>query len=483
MNALALVYFVNSSCPLRLRGESDFRCNLIAWERDMLLHRLKKILAFVIVVVMPTLCFADEWPQFRGPNGSGVAAQSSPPVSWDVDSGENVKWSVSIPGLAHSSPVVWGDRVYMTTAVSDEDDPELRVGLYGDIKPVEGDGVHGWVVMALDVKTGDVVWTETAHTGIPKVKRHPKATHANSTPATDGKHVVAFFGSEGLHCFDTDGALLWSKDFGVLDSGFFMVKTAQWGFASSPIIHDGAVIVQCDVQEDSFLASFDVETGEERWRTDRDDVPTWSTPTIYEAGGATRIAVNGWHHIGGYDFTTGEEVWKLEGGGDIPVPTPVFAHGLVFIHNAHGRMSPIYAIHADATGDISLDGNASSNDGIAWSVNRGGGYMVSGLVYGDFFYNCLGNGRLTCFDAKSGKEIYQERLGGTGTAFSASPVAANGHLYFASEEGEIFVVKAGPTFELIGSNSMGAICMASPAIVDDSILIRTQKRLVAIGTR
>ncbi len=425
--------------------------------------------------------YAGDWPQFRGSNASGIAEGSSPPISWNVDSGDHVKWSVELPGLAHSSPIVWGDRVYLTTAVSDNEDPELKVGLYGDIKPIEGDGMHRFVVMALDVKTGGVVWNETAHEGIPKVKRHPKATHANSTPATDGKHIVAFFGSEGLYCYDTDGDLLWNKDFGVLDAGFYMVKTAQWGFASSPIIHDGTVIVQCDVQEDSFLAAFDVETGEERWRTPRDDVPTWSTPTVYEGGGKTRIAVNGWHHIGGYDFATGEAVWELEGGGDIPVPTPVFAHDMLFIHNAHGRMSPIYAIRADASGDISLEGDATSNDAIAWSVTRGGGYMVSGIVYGDYFYNCSPNGRLTCFDAKTGEKMFSERMGGTGAAFSASPVAADGRLYFPSEEGDVFVVKAGKKFEVLAENAMGEICMASPAISDDVLFIRTQKRLVAIG--
>jgi outer membrane protein assembly factor BamB len=437
--------------------------------------------AIVAVVLLPAIAYAEEWPQFRGPNGGGVAVGASPPVSWDLASGENVAWSVSIPGLAHASPVVWGDRVYIATVVSDDEDPELRVGLYGDIEPVEGDGVHRWVVMALDKSSGDVVWTKTAYEGVPEVKRHPKATHANSSPATDGEHVVVFFGSEGLYCYDTDGALLWSKDFGLLDSGFFMVKSAQWGFASSPIIHDGAVIVQADVQGDSFLAAFDVKSGEELWRTVRDDVPTWGTPTIYQGGDTTRIAVNGWHHIGGYDFATGEEVWKLEGGGDIPVPTPVFADGLIFIHNAHGRMSPIYAIRADATGDISLAEDASSNEGIAWSINKGGAYMVTGLVYGDYFYNCRGNGRLTCFDAKTGEEMYEERLGSTGTAFSASPVAANGHLYFPSEGGEVFVVKAGPAFELVSTNAMGEICMASPAISGNRLFVRTQRRLVAIG--
>jgi outer membrane protein assembly factor BamB len=276
---------------------------------------------------------------------------------------------------------------------------------------------------------------------------------------------------------------LWSKDFGVLDSGFFMMKSAQWGFASSPIIHEDKVIVQCDTNDDSFVAALDLKTGDEIWRTARDETPTWSTPTIYEVGGKTRVAVNGWKHIGGYDFETGAEVWNLRGGGDLPVPTPVVAHGLIFIHNAHGRMSPIYAIRQDAVGDISLEEGALSNEHVAWSIERGGAYMPTGLVYGDHFYNLRINGRLSCFDAKTGERIYEERVGNTGEGFTASPVAANGHLYLASEDGVVYVVKAGPEFEVVAENNMNGICMATPAIVSDALLIRTQNQLVKIESK
>ena len=225
----------------------------------------------------------------------------------------------AFPGLGHSSVVVWGEKIFLTTAVSGVTDPELKVGLYGDIKPVNDDTVHRFQVIALDRESGDIVWTRTAHEGVPKIKRHPKSTHANSTPATDGRRVVAFFGSEGLYCYDLDGSLQWKKDFGVLDSGFFRVKSAQWGFASSPLIHDGKVIIQADVQQGSFLTVLDLEDGHEIWRTTRDDVPTWSTPAIlHPPSGSAQIVVNGFRHIGGYDFATGSEVWRMAGGGDIP---------------------------------------------------------------------------------------------------------------------------------------------------------------------
>jgi len=206
-------------------------------------------------------------------------------------------------------------------------------------------------VYRIDKRTGKILWERTAHEGVPRWPRHPKSTHANPTPATDGRRVVAFFGSEGLYCFDVDGKLLWKKDLGPLDAAFFAVPDAQWGVASSPVIHDGVVYVLCDVLNDAFLAAFDVETGRELWRTPRHDVPTWSTPTVLEVGGRALLVVNGWKHIGGYDAKTGHEVWKMRGGGDIPVPAPVVAHGLVFITNAHGPGSPIFAVRAEARGE------------------------------------------------------------------------------------------------------------------------------------
>jgi outer membrane protein assembly factor BamB len=280
-----------------------------------------------------------------------------------------------------------------------------------------------------------------------------------------------------------NGKLLWKKDLGLLDAGYFMMPQAQWGTASSPTLYRDRVIVQCDVQKDSFLAAFDAKTGNEVWRTPRVEVPTWSTPTIYTQDGKPLIAVNGWKHIGGYDFATGKEVWKLKGGGDIPVPTPVIAHGLIFITNAHGMMAPVYAVKATATGDISLEGDKTANDHIAWSYRRNGGYMQTPLVYGEYLYVCRDNGVLACYEAKTGKQLYQERMGTGRTGFTASSVAADGKLYFTSEEGDIFVVKAGPAFQLLSQNPMDEVCMATPAISEGVLFFRTQGGVVAISEK
>jgi outer membrane protein assembly factor BamB len=421
------------------------------------------------------------WPSFRGPNASGIGVNYATPISWDVGASKNIKWKITLPGLAHSSPIIWGDRMYVTTA-SGEADPELKVGLYGSIQHVDDNSVHEWKVYCLDKKTGKILWEQTAHKGVPKVKRHPKATHANTTPATDGEYIVAFFGSEGLFCYDMDGKLAWKKDFGLLDSAFFMVPTAQWEFASSPVIHQGVVIVQCDALNTAFLAALDLETGKEIWRATREEVPTWSTPTIYVGEKQTQIIVNGFKHIGGYDFKTGKEIWKIAGGGDIPVPTPVVAHGLVFINSAHGRLSPIYAIKLESVGDISLNEDNTSNASIVWSVRRGGSYMLTPLIYGDFLYNLNWNGVLTCYNAKTGEVIFNEKLGNM-TAFSASGVAADGKLYFSSEEGDIFVLKAGPEFEILATNPMKDECMATPAISEGTLYFRTHHYLIAVSDK
>ena len=421
------------------------------------------------------------WPSFRGANAAGVADGYPLPVEWDVPAGKNVRWTTPVPGLGHSSPVIWGERLYITSAISSAENPELKVGLYGDIASVKDASPHRWVIYALDVKTGKVVWEKTVHTGVPKVKRHPKATHANTTLATDGRHLAAFFGSEGLHCFDLDGKLLWTKDLGVLDSAFFAVPDAQWEFASSPVIYRDRVLVQCDVLKGSFLAAFDLASGRELWRTAREDVPTWGTPTVHVRGGRAQMLVNGFKHAGAYDVETGKEIWRLQGGGDIPAPTPVVAHDLVFLTSAHGPMAPVYAIRADAIGDVSLKPGETSNTFVAWSYPRDGAYMATPVAYGDHLYICRLNGVLHCYNARSGERLYQTRLGGGTTGFSASPVAGDGKVYFASEDGDVYVVKAGPAFELLAKNPMGDVCMASPAIAAGVMYFRTRSHVVAIG--
>lgn len=420
------------------------------------------------------------WPSFRGDSARGIAEGYPTATTWNADESKNILWKTAIPGLGHSSPIIWGNRVFVTTAISGQAKDELKVGLYGDIASVNDDTEHQWVIYCLDKGTGKIVWQRTACKGVPKVKRHTKSTHANCTMATDGRNLVASFGSEGLYCYDLKGDLRWKKDLGLLDSGYYEVPEAQWEYASSPLIHDGKVIVQCDVQKGSFLAAFSLKDGSETWRTPRDDVPTWSSPSAYRDGNRDLIAVNGYKHAGGYDARTGHEVWRLTGGGDIPVPTPLVAGDLIFIMNAHGAMSPIYAVRTKAAGDISLKGDQRSNDFIAWSVPRGGAYMQTPMVYGGYLYSCQINGILSCYEVTTGKRLYQERLGTGRTGFTASPVAANGMVYFTSEEGDVYIVKAGPEFKVLATNPMGEVCMATPAISEGTLFFRTQGHLVAV---
>ncbi|MEW5982196.1 MAG: PQQ-binding-like beta-propeller repeat protein [Acidobacteriota bacterium] len=445
---------------------------------------LAAVLAAVLAVASPALTGqAPErhWPSFRGPNASGVADGFPLPAEWDGLTGRNIRWKTPIPGLGHSSPVVWGNRLFVATAISGVETPELKVGLYGDIGSVNDTSTHRWLVYALDTVTGKILWEKAVHSGVPKIKRHPKSTHANSTMVTDGRHLAVFFGSEGLYCFDLDGKLLWKKDLGLLDSAYYVVPEAQWEFASSPVIFGDRVLVQCDVLNGSFIAALSLADGREIWRTSREDVPTWGTPTVHTEGGRTQMIVNGYKHAGGYDVATGKEIWRLQGGGDIPVPTPVVAHGLVFLTSAHGRLAPIYAIRLSASGDISLGPSETSNASVAWSYPRDGAYMITPVVYGDYLYNAKNNGVLSCYHARTGERMYQARLGGGRSGFTASPVAGDGKIYFASEDGDIYVIKAGPVFEVLATNAMGDVCMASPALSQGAIYLRTKSHVVAVA--
>jgi len=440
------------------------------------------ILMFISIIVIDVNAQESNWnwPSFRGENAKGYLDNADIPVNWDINTGKNIKWKTKIPGLGFSCPVVWNEYLLVTTAVSGNEVDEVKVGLYGSIQSVDDNTEHEFKIYCLNKNTGEIIWERLAHKGVPKVKRHPKSSHANSTIATDGKHIVAFFASEGLYCYDYKGNLLWEKDFGVLNSNFYMAPKAEWGFASSPIIFDNRVIIQCDVHENSFLATFDVNTGEEIWKKSREDVPTWGTPSIYSKDKNIQIVVNGWKHTGGYDLYTGEEIWRMSGGGDIPVPTPVIAHDLIFINSAHGKLSPIYVIKPDAKGDISLGDEETSNKSIVWSIKRGGAYMQSPLVYGEYLYNVNGNGRITCYNAKNGEVMYVENLR-PGTGLSASAIASDGKLFISSEIGDVFVVEAGPEFKLLAKNSMEDIIMATPAISKSTLFIRTQHYIYAVS--
>jgi outer membrane protein assembly factor BamB len=307
-----------------------------------------------------------------------------------------------------------------------------------------------------------------------------KATHANSTLATDGERLIAFFGSEGLYAYDLKGKQLWKKDLGVLDAGWFTDPSYQWETGSSPIIHDNVVVILADVQKDSFLAAFSASDGKELWRVPRTDVPTWGTPTIHQVGNQTQIIVNGWRHIGAYDFKTGKEIWKMKGMGDIPVPTPIVHEGFVYITQAHGPGSPVYAIRETATGDISLAADATSNAAIAWSYPKGGGYMATPVIYGGLIYIVNYNGVLMVYDARTGERKVQQRLSTTASAFTSSPIAADGKVYQASEDGHVYVLKAGPTYGLVAENDMGESVLATPAISEGALIFRTQGHVLSI---
>ncbi len=440
------------------------------------------LLVAAATAVSAPRALAANWPQYRGPAASGLDLSVALPTKWSAATGENIRWQTPIPGLSHASPIVWGDRVYVATAVADGAKSELKVGLYGDIGSAPDSGKNQWRLLALDRTSGKILWNVLGHEAAPRVARHTKATHCNSTPATDGRHIVAIFGSEGLFCFNAaDGALLWKKDLGPMDSGYFQIPTAQWGFASSPIIHDGKVVVQVDVQKDSFLAVFEVATGKELWRTARKDVPTWGTPTVVTAAGRTQIAVNGWHHAGGYDFATGRELWKYDGGGDIPVPTPIASGDLIFFTSAHGRSRPMRAIRADATGDLTPDDSGALKPGVAWNQDRKGSYMQTPLVVGDLLFGCTDVGLLTCFDAKTGEIRFSERLSKTSEGYTSSPVSDGRHLYFTSELGNVFVVPVGPAFSVLASNPLGETCLSTPAISAGTLFFRTRDKLIAVA--
>jgi outer membrane protein assembly factor BamB len=422
------------------------------------------------------------WPSFRGPDGTGVADGQDPPITWDGTKDKNVRWKTPIPGLGHSCPVVWGDRVFVTTAISSgQPNPKVRVGNYGDVESVNDTSKHTWQVLCLDRDSGKILWTRTAYEGVPKIKRHEKGSQANCTPATDGKHVVACFGPEGLYCYDFTGKLLWKRDLSTLDSSFAIDREYEWGFGNSPVLFDGKCILQCDLSHDSFIAGFNLDDGAKLWSTPRDEIPSWSSPVIWHNSKRTEIVTNAAQYARGYDPATGAELWRLAKKSEVTIPAPVLGKDLAFISSGNRPIQPIIAVRPGATGDISLKDDETTNEFVAWSRMRGGPYMPTPICYGDHLYTCSNSGVVACYNAATGKEIYKERIGGG--SYTASPVAADGRLYFTSEQGEVRVVRAGPHFELLAVNPMGEYCLATPAVSNGAIFIRSQRFLWSVGRK
>jgi outer membrane protein assembly factor BamB len=287
----------------------------------------------------------------------------------------------------------------------------------------------------------------------------------------------------GLYCYDLDGKLKWKLDLGVLDGGWFFDPDYQWGTASSPIIYKDLVIVQCDVQKDSFIAAYDLKTGKQVWKTSREEIPSWGTPTIIESKGRVEVVTNATRAVRSYDALTGKELWQLKGNPEVTATTPISAHDLIYICNSYRPNQPLYAIKPGANGDISLKEGQETSDFVAWSKQRGGSYMPTPLAYGEYLYVNANQGVLTVYEAKTGVRSYQQRIGEKGGAYSASPVANGGKVYLSSEDGDVFVVKAGPKYELLSTNPVGEVLMATPAISDGVIFVRGQNHLYAFGER
>jgi outer membrane protein assembly factor BamB len=422
------------------------------------------------------------WPAFRGESGAGNGDGQRAVTEWDVATGKNIKWKTPIPGIATSSPIVWGDRIFVTTAVSKGGDVTFRTGLYGDVKPVDDRSVHEWKIYSLEAKTGKVLWERTPSTGIPKTQRHPKSSQASSTPVTNGRQVVAVFGAAGLLvAWDFSGKELWRADLGALDSGWFFDPAFQWGHSSSPVIYRNAVILQADVQKGSFIAAWDVTTGKQLWKTSRpDEISTWGTPAIATAAGGRDVLVTNGTKVRGYDPSTGKLLWTLGPNSEITIGTPVVGRDLVFVTGGYPPVRPIYAIRPGANGDISLAKGQSSNQSIAWSNMDEGTYIPTPIVYDGYLFTLNINGIVSAYNLETGQRAFRGRVG-MGGSFSASPVGADGRLYIASEDGEVYVVTAGPGLAEVAKNDMKEVIMATPAISDGIIVVRTLGHVYAIG--
>lgn len=428
----------------------------------------------------PTVDFAEfqkrseyqtgDWPEFRGLGGRGVAEGFPLPTEWNVDpeSGEpkNIQWQVNVPGLGHSSPVVKGNQLLLVTAVATEGDAPLQVQSGGKPTAADDNGVQDWLLLSYDKTTGEELWRQTLHSGKPRATRHAKATHANTSVCVADDKIVTFLGSEGLYCHDLGGSLIWKQDLGVINISKYGIG---WGFSSSPAVHGDRIVLVCDDPENPFLAARRLSDGTEIWRTSRKDicVRSWGTPRIHHSDETTQVVVNGWPRIMSYDLENGKELWNMDGGGDNPVPSPFEANGLLFITNAHGGPSPIYAVRPGEAGDV------------VWKIDKGGSYMSTPVVYGNQIYVGDARGMVRSFDANSGERIFQGRLGNKAGVI-ASLVAGDGKIYCASENGIVYVLKHGQELEIVAENRIGEPCLATPAISEGTVFIRSTRKLIAV---
>jgi outer membrane protein assembly factor BamB len=418
------------------------------------------------------------WPGFRGENASGIGDGADTPTEWSIETGDNVRWVASLPGLGHSSPVVWGDRVFITTAVADGIEQKVRTGLTGDGGEVEEPVTHSWRVLAFDKQSGRQSWSTEISRGTPATHRHFKATQANSTPATDGHSLAVVFPTAGLAVLDLDGNVRWRQELGGLAAGAFNDPTMQWGFASSPILRRDTVIVQVDIHEGPYIAAWSLEDGKQLWRTEREVAPSWSTPVLFQYGDQEQLVANG-SVIRGYDPDTGTELWSVAPNSEQVVATPVVGNGVIFASSGYPPVKPIYALRPGLSGALTLE-PGEDHEQLLWSTSRGGAYMPTPLLYRGLFYVVHHNARLVVYEADTGRAISKMRFSQGGT-FTASPVAVNGKIYTTTEEGLVYVLEAGSPPRELAVMDMGEPLMASPAVSEGILLLRTPTRLVAVA--
>jgi outer membrane protein assembly factor BamB len=416
---------------------------------------------------------AASWPQWRGPSGQGVSVEKNLPSEWTAT--KNIKWKTSIPGRGHSSPIVWGNRVFLTTAIEGEEVPGAKAAkhMMGDKEFVHPDSIganrkHLFKVICLDRESGKILWEQTAFEGTPYDDRHRKSSYAASTPATDGSHVYAFFGTEGLYAYDIKGKLIWKADLGKLG-------TVGMGTGTSPILYEDLVIVQCDEENgaSSFIVGVDKKTGKEVWRTARKIQVSWSTPLLVRTAKRMELVTSGTEFVVSYDPKTGAELWRHKGVASNAIPSPVANSDLVFISAGFPEKIAMA---------ITLGGSGDLGDTVVWKYQKGTAYVPSPILYGDYLYLTSDRGILTCLDAKTGEVKYEGGRVPIPASFTASPIAFDGKILLTSEDGDTFVIKAGPKHAVITTNSVGEPVYASPAVADGNIFIRGERNLYCIGS-
>ena len=440
------------------------------------MNRQARVLMPVLLIVMwGQVSEADDrWPQFRGPGSRGISDESGLPTNWSTT--ENVAWVADIPGLGWSSPIVWDDTVFLTTVISAEPVEEPLGGFYrGRETWLPSQVEHRWLVYAIDVETGSVKWEREVHRSVPKGAHHLKNTLATETAVTDGQSVYVYFGNVGVYCLDADGTVRWSYEIEASNTRL------GWGTAASPVLYRDHLYIVNDNDEQSYLLALSKETGGEVWRTARDEGTNWSTPYIWENEVRTEIVTSGTDKVRSYDLD-GNVLWELTGMSSITIPTPFAEFGMLYLSSGYlgEQQRPVFAIRPGASGDISLRDDERSNEFIVWSQPQAAPYNPSPIIYGDYYYTLFDRGFFTCHEARTGEEIYGQQRIQVGAAFTSSPWAYDGKIFALSEDGDTYVIRAGPTFEVLGRNSLNELSMATPAIAHESLFIRTASKLYRI---